>query len=273
MPEYLSPGVYIEEVNTGPRPIEGVGTAMAAFIGFAPAGPPNQPQLITNWTQYVNAFGSLDESGRRNPHMPNTFLSHAVYGYFLNGGGRCYVTRVVAPTGRPEKPVDLQLPSRASKAVPSLTISSRATPTSDIQVEIAPPTGENPPEGSFTVKMRTSGGFEEVYENVSLGSKGVKNVAETVNQASKLVTVAVAQGTGTLLERAPEIGSYLLKAPAQTTLATVQPQHLVGSADERTGIEGMEIAEDVTMVCCPDLMSPLAIKELGRDGIKAVQLA
>ena len=39
MPEYLSPGVYIEEVNTGARPIEGVGTAMAAFVGFAPAGP------------------------------------------------------------------------------------------------------------------------------------------------------------------------------------------------------------------------------------------
>ena len=43
MPEYLSPGVYIEEVNSGPRPIEGVGTATAAFVGFAPAGPVNQP--------------------------------------------------------------------------------------------------------------------------------------------------------------------------------------------------------------------------------------
>lgn len=80
MPEYLSPGVYIEEVNTGPRPIEGVGTATAAFVGFAPAGPVNKPVLITNWTQYVNTFGALEEGGARNPHLPGAFLSHAVYG-------------------------------------------------------------------------------------------------------------------------------------------------------------------------------------------------
>jgi hypothetical protein len=272
MPEYLSPGVYIEEINTGPRPIEGVGTAMAAFIGFAPAGPANQPMLITNWTQYVNTFGSLDEAGRRNPHMADAYLSHAVYGFFLNGGGRCYVTRVVAPSSRAEKPLDLQVPSRASRAVPSLTITPRGTPTSDIQIEIAPPSGENPPEGTFTVKVRTNS-IEETYENVGLGKKGVKNVAETLNQASKLVMVAEAQTTGTLVDRAPEVGSYVLKAPAQTALATVQPKHLVGSVDERTGINGMEIAEDVTMVCCPDLMSPLALKELGREGVKGVQLA
>src|SRR5437762_9310113 len=96
MPEYLSPGVYIQEVDSGPRPIEGVGTAMAAFVGFAQAGPTNRPVLITNWTQYIEAFGALDESGQRNAHMPGAFLSHAVRGYFLNGGGRCYVTRVVA---------------------------------------------------------------------------------------------------------------------------------------------------------------------------------
>ena len=78
MPEYLSPGVYIEEVNTGPRPIEGVGTAMAAFVGFAPSGLANKPQLITNWSQYVEKFGLIDESGIRNPHMPGGFMSFAV---------------------------------------------------------------------------------------------------------------------------------------------------------------------------------------------------
>ena len=88
MPEYLSPGVYVQEVNSGTRPIEGVGTAMAAFVGFAPAGPANTPTLVTNWSQYVETFGAVDENGRRNPHMPGAYLSHAVYGYFMNGGGR-----------------------------------------------------------------------------------------------------------------------------------------------------------------------------------------
>ena len=43
MPTYLSPGVYVEEVSSGSKPIEGVGTAVAAFVGFAPKGPLNEP--------------------------------------------------------------------------------------------------------------------------------------------------------------------------------------------------------------------------------------
>ena len=126
MPEYLSPGVYIEEVSSGPRPIEGVGTAMAAFVGFAAAGPVNQPMLVTSWTQYVEKFGRLDESGRRNPHMDGAYLSHAVYGYFLNGGGRCYVTRIPQQSdGKAPPPPRLELPTRASKALTSLIVTPK----------------------------------------------------------------------------------------------------------------------------------------------------
>ena len=50
MPNYLSPGVYVEEVDSGSRPIEGVGTAVAAFVGLATRGPFNTPTLVTNWT-------------------------------------------------------------------------------------------------------------------------------------------------------------------------------------------------------------------------------
>src|SRR5437763_5122636 len=143
MPEYLSPGVYIEEVDSGPRPIEGVGTAMAAFVGFAAAGPANRPVLITNWSQYVDTFGGLEEGGRRNPHMPGAYLSHSVYGYFLNGGGRCYVTRIApeASNGRAAaqmlKAEPLQLPSKSSKAMPSLTVAPKGAPVQDIEVEVA----------------------------------------------------------------------------------------------------------------------------------------
>src|SRR5437762_14312896 len=148
MPEYLSPGVYIQEVDSGPRTIEGAGTACAAFVGLAPAGPVNQPVLVTNWSQYVETFASLEEGGKRNPHLPGGFMSHAVHGYFLNGGGRCYVTRV-AHNDRSNGQKDgrvisaaVQLPSRSSKAVPSLTIQAQGDPTQAIEVEVQPPSGE-----------------------------------------------------------------------------------------------------------------------------------
>ncbi len=99
MPEYLSPGVYVEEVNSGPKPIEGAGTAMACFIGFTEKAQLardidgeiiteellNKPQLITNWTQYAERFGDIIKGA----HLPQS-----VYGYFQNGGTRCYVVSV-----------------------------------------------------------------------------------------------------------------------------------------------------------------------------------
>lgn len=85
MPSYLSPGVYVEEVASGSRPIEGVGTSVAAFVGLAPTGPLNEPTLVTNWTQYVAAFGDFSDG---------YYLAHSVYGFFNNGGSAAYVVRV-----------------------------------------------------------------------------------------------------------------------------------------------------------------------------------
>ncbi|MFD9960291.1 phage tail sheath family protein, partial [Amycolatopsis sp. NPDC059020] len=85
MPTYLSPGVYVEEVQGGARPIEGVGTAVAAFVGFAERGPFHEPTLVTSWNAYVATFGGF---------VAETFLAQAVYGYFANGGGAAYVVRV-----------------------------------------------------------------------------------------------------------------------------------------------------------------------------------
>src|SRR6476646_11168699 len=85
MPNYLSPGVYVEEVEAGSRPIEGVGTAVAAFVGLATQGPFNTPTLISNWTQFTATFGEF---------ATGTYLAHAVFGYFMNGGGNCYVVRI-----------------------------------------------------------------------------------------------------------------------------------------------------------------------------------
>src|SRR6266487_35468 len=88
MPTYLSPGVYVEELEAGARPIEGVGTAIAAFVGLASDGPFHTPTLVTNWSQFTTTFGEP---------LDGSYLAHAVYGYFLNGGGQAYVVRVGGP--------------------------------------------------------------------------------------------------------------------------------------------------------------------------------
>ena len=85
MPPYQSPGVYVEEVAAGARPLEGAGTAIAAFIGLAEEGPFNAPTLVSNWTQFTTTFGGF---------VAGSYLAQSVYAYFQNGGGNAYVVRV-----------------------------------------------------------------------------------------------------------------------------------------------------------------------------------
>ena len=93
MPEYLAPGVYIEEIEIGAKPIEGVSTSTAGFLGMAERGPLNKPTLVTSFAEYQRIFGGyLKEAD----YGKKRYLPYAVEGFFANGGQRVYVSRVAA---------------------------------------------------------------------------------------------------------------------------------------------------------------------------------
>jgi uncharacterized protein len=101
MPEYLAPGVYVEEVDTGSKPIEGVSTSTTGMIGVTERGPVNVPVLVTSYGEFVRWFGErlnrLDFSnGVTDRHC---YLPHAVQGFFSNGGKRLYIVRILDITG------------------------------------------------------------------------------------------------------------------------------------------------------------------------------
>ena len=83
---YATPGVYIKEVSGGPRPIQAAGTSTAAFVGKAPDldKHPHEAIPVNNWSQFLREFAS-------DSNPVSTPLSQAVFGFFLNGGSRCYV--------------------------------------------------------------------------------------------------------------------------------------------------------------------------------------
>jgi phage tail sheath protein FI len=104
---YLTPGVYVEEVSAGPRPIQAVGTSTAAFVGEAPDVDArlNEVVPINSWAQFLKEFASKEGSA-------STFLSHAVFGFFQNGGRRCYCVNVgkgrpIAGGGRERRGIDV----------------------------------------------------------------------------------------------------------------------------------------------------------------------
>lgn len=92
MAEYLSPGVYVEEFDSGIKAMEGVGTSTAGFVGMAQKGPVRGlPVLITSMADYQRRFGGyLSERDYGNKR----FLPYAVEQFFNNGGSSCYVMRV-----------------------------------------------------------------------------------------------------------------------------------------------------------------------------------
>jgi phage tail sheath protein FI len=96
MAEYLSPGVYVEEVESGAKSIEGVSTSTAAFLGEPERGPVT-PQFVTSFAEFKRNFGGYTQYQKGEP-LFGTNLAYAVDGFFRNGGSRCYVGRVTTAT-------------------------------------------------------------------------------------------------------------------------------------------------------------------------------
>jgi uncharacterized protein len=92
MPEYLAPDVYVEEIDTGSKPIEGVSTSTAGMAGTTECGPPNVPILVTSYGDYTRWFGGRLNKTDFDKHC---YFPHAVEGFFTNGGKRLYVVRVL----------------------------------------------------------------------------------------------------------------------------------------------------------------------------------
>ncbi|MFI8320116.1 phage tail sheath family protein [Streptomyces sp. NPDC085529] len=269
MPSYLSPGVYVEEVQSGSRPIEGVGTSVAAFVGFARKGPFDEPTLITNWSQFVSRFGDFVEG---------TYLAASVYGFFANGGGTCYVVRVddgTVPTpedeaGAPGGPG--KVTATGPTAVGAYAVVARPGVTGTITVEVADVEGDDPPSDAFRLIVRQNGREVETYPSVTT-KRSKENVATRVNAASAFIEISE-PGTGAAPAR-PEPQTVTLApalpAPAGGGATALTPEVYVGDADRRSGLGGLEAVEDVTTVAVPDLMSAYERGLIDLDGVLAVQ--
>jgi uncharacterized protein len=281
MPSYLSPGVYVEEVASGSRPIEGVGTSVAAFVGLAPSGPLNQPTLVTNWTQFVSAFGEFTDG---------YFLAHSVYGFFNNGGSAAYVVRVGGAPGGVSGEAEqgraavtggasaAALPAGEPKQLGAFTVTAIAPGTSGpISVEVSDPEGEGPAE-RFRLVVKDGDKTAETFDVTA--KKGNRNYVVTqVKERSKLISVQEAAPAGQLVR--PENQTVALAVPAapaapavpgSATNGAVGIRDYIGDSADRTGFGGLEAVDEVSMVAVPDLMAAYQRGAIDLEAVKAVQL-
>ncbi|MFF8787730.1 phage tail sheath family protein [Streptomyces sp. NPDC015125] len=275
MPTYLSPGVYVEEVASGSRPIEGVGTSVAAFVGLAPTGPLNEPTLVTNWSQYVAAFGEFTDG---------YYLAHSVYGFFNNGGTAAYVVRVGGSGDRePQAAVAAEAPRALTAGEPSMlgafkvaAIAAGSAGAGALTVEVQDVEGEGSAD-RFKLVVRDGDKVVESFD-VSAKKSSRNYVVTQVKQRSKAIVVEEAAPAGQLAK--PDAQSVTLAPPAPAPVVPAAPGagerlasgQFIGDSADRTGFGGLEALDEINMVAVPDLMAAYQQGLIDLEQVKAVQL-
>jgi len=96
MPEYLAPGVFVEETSFRQKTIEGVSTSTTGFVGPCRFGPTDgEPELLTSFSDFERIYGGIDQYNFKNvTKNTHNYLAHAVRAYFEEGGQRLYVSRI-----------------------------------------------------------------------------------------------------------------------------------------------------------------------------------
>ncbi len=267
MPEYLAPGVYIEEIQTGPRPIEGVSTSTTGFAGVTERGPV-LPRLVTSWEDYKRWFGDyVDRPGG----PPQIYLPYAVRGFFDNGGQRLFIARVT-----PEDAVR----AAADRAPLILTAIGPGTWGNSVMIRIrdASLRRDNSPTATwFRLSLiyyrdgvpqdfvdptdpalvadprRREPDVIEDYDNLSTIPTDTNFAESVVNAASKLVTIAVAGRPGNIDSFSP--GDVL---EGGTNGSPLDVDDYVGrpidaaQPNKLTGLLGLGAIRDISIVGVPD---------------------
>ena len=181
MPEYLHPGVYVEEKSSGVRPIEGVSTSTAAFIGATAKGVPNKATFITNWRAFVTKFGDVTRDG---PYLP-----YAVEQFFNNGGKRCYIVRALSDASSKLASVDLPTRETNVPARSSLRINAKGKGAWGNNLSVVVEDGGTNPLQEFRLVVLNEGVPVEVFDDLSLDPNADTYVENTINEVSEYIEV------------------------------------------------------------------------------------
>lgn len=191
MAEYLSPGVYVEEFESGAKPMEGVGTSTAGFIGLAERGPVvGIPQLVTNFSDFKRMYGGYL---LENEFGTYRFLAYSVEHFFLNGGSRCFVSRVAPQDAKcskgtvPDGAAVLEF-TAANPGIWGDTLSITITPASKAKTQVLEILGT---EGEFKYRVKNGAGFNQ-GDIISYENKDTIVYSKVVKNQDNILTLEVA---------------------------------------------------------------------------------
>ena len=298
--DYFAPGVYVEEIDRGSRPIEGVQTNVGGFIGFTQAirggAELFKPMLITTWDQYLQYFAQERSNGYTDF---DAYLPFAVQGWFLNGGGRCYVISIGTqlPGTEVAETEETVLKIKTSTSRESLGFTFKdGDYTERVDIVITPSQPKaipddpdvDPPVAAefFTITIVQDDEERETFEHLTMKRDVLPEVGtyavDAINQgipaeqvrarvrASEFVTVVDLSTTGLPLSRRPANGQFELTPP----LPILRPERffgeIQGTRDDQTGLQGSFEVDDINILAFPDLMRAYEARK--PDGTRLLDL-
>src|SRR5689334_2632667 len=172
--ELLHPGVYVQEVSSGVRPIEGVSTSTTAFLGKTEKGPLNSAFMVTSFIEFQTNYGSF---------LNDSFLAHAALAYFNNGGRRLYIARVASGAAI----ADVTIADR--KGTPAKTIVFSANSAGKWGNALTVVVGDSTlePSDQFKLTVRQNNAPAEVFDNLSMNPAASNFVDNVIGAGSQLI--------------------------------------------------------------------------------------
>ncbi|MGD9081399.1 MAG: phage tail sheath subtilisin-like domain-containing protein [Desulfobacterales bacterium] len=269
MPEYLSPGVYIEEIS-GPRPIEGVSTSTAGFVGQTERGP-TPPRLVTSWIEYGRWYGGyIDES--------SSYMPFAIKGFFDNGGQRAFIARVHQPDASVaglDLAQDLRLDAIGegewgNRIFVRISASSQRERNSNSQTfkltvlyyaDLPPiPLVDPLDPANIANPDRVDPDQIESYDNLGVDPTGPNYAFTIVNSSSQLVHIPQPAANPALPQ---DVGfdQAQLDGGSDGNTPIGADQYIGGSPPPndtslRRGLAGLEIIDEISLLCVPDHVHP-----------------
>lgn len=187
MATYLHPGVYIEEIPSGAKPIEGVSTSVAALVGYTTEGPIGEATLVHSWDEFKAAFGEI--------HSDTDYLGLAAFNFFLNGGRDAYIARLAKSAVTASLPADSIHGSGSGSAagvdVLAITAASAGAWGDMLSVKVTDDTDGYHFKLDVSLSDGTNSSVVESFNNLSMDSSDAGYVLTVVNGNSAYIRVAL----------------------------------------------------------------------------------
>lgn len=212
------PGVYVEEIASGIRPIESASTSTAAFVGLSEMGPDDDALRVTSWTEFQKYYGTFINGG---------YLAHSVFQFFNNGGRQCYIVRI---TRSDAAAASVTVQNRAAAPVNGLIFSAKNKGAWGNYLYLQIEDGSNDSGNTFKISIRKQTEVDlvpedflnvaplEVHDGLSMDPNSAGYVVDALSQNSNLITVQV-HAANTSLQRGFHRGGALPALPASPNLS------------------------------------------------------